>query len=201
MDPFDEIYLTEEAAERLGVPIARAFEHEVRQVGQWFYQTGATIAGAADAWYHRHHLGGPPTAQPGPRPFRPRPIDDDNNHPRFAIDDYAGFARPLYGLVGHDTFLGRGRSPSLPVLLHPTTMARSMDWSPGSPPQRITRSMARAAKRAAELMESPRVRRTAEGVWRHTRINVDRGRVSVRFHPYRAAAHAFGFGHLAHAIP
>ena len=73
----------------------------------------------------------------------------------------------------------------------------------------ITRSMTRGARLASEAFETPRVRRfvrrTGEAVYHHTSYRaVQRdGRTThtIRVHPYRIAAHAFGFGHLAHLIP
>lgn len=216
MDPFDEIYLTEEAARRAGIPIARAFGRAGLRVTRSLWHELGAIAGLAQAWYrthrmwHQNHDSSTPSS--GGRPWGPRgrnmhPIDDGSSagDVQVHIGDYQGLAYGIRGLVGPDTYLGRG-FPAHPmahtVRDHGVRRALRdrMDWSPP-----ITRSMTRAAKRAGELMESPRVRRTLQGVYEHTSVTVDRTghryNLRIRHHPLRAAAHAAGYGHLAHAIP
>lgn len=185
---------------------------------------GIPLAFVALAWYAYyavHHdpqwsqsggSGGDST--PAPPPSDPPPVPPGREDPIAAVHDYAGLAYPVRGLVGLDTHLGVGRHP-VPCAIPEHAMSiprRAMRMQgprgpPDSPARRITRSMSRAAKRAGELMETPRVKRTMQGIYHHTSVHYDppttrsRARVSIRHHPYRAAAHALGFGHLAHLIP
>lgn len=219
MDPFDEIYLTEEAARRAGIPIARAFGRAGLRVSRSLWHELGAIAGMAQAWYrthrmwHQNHDSSTPSSAGRPwGPFgrRMHPVDDGSSagDVQVHIGDYQGLAYGVRGLVGHDTFLGRGyvaHPMAHTVRDHGVRRALTNHLVERSPV--ITRSMTRAAKRAGELMESPRVQRTMQGIYHHTSVHFEgattrsRARLSLRFHPYRAAAHAMGFGHLAHAIP
>lgn len=157
-------------------------------------------------WNHAGDSGDSTPSDPSPSPPPPAPPPPGRDDPVVGTGSYAGLARPVRGLVGHDTFLGIGRCP-IPCAVPEHIMAiprRAMREAPPASP-RITRSMTRAAKRAGELMESPVVKRTARGFYEHSSVHIERTghryNLRVRTHPYRVAAHAFGYGHLAHAIP
>lgn len=181
---------------------------------------GVPLAFLALAWYayssithdpHWSNSGGSSDTDTTPnQPPAPAPPPPGRDDPVVGGDAYAGLAHSVRGLVGPATFLGIGRSP-VPCAIPEHIMAvprRAMrERTPRSPI--ITRSMTRGARLASEAFETPQVRRfvrrTGEGIYRHTSYRfVERnGRQThtVRAHPYRIAAHMFGFGHLAHLIP
>lgn len=224
MDPFDEIrvgYYSERFAvsqgRRIFPSLLRAGRNAagaIERDGRWLYHDLIAVAGALDAWWHLHsqnrNVGRPmPPDPPAPPPGPP-------SDPQVAIDDYAGMAHPVKGLITPDTFKGRPLRAHL--VAHSDRTHREIQQvidgivarvpprralRPGSPASpRITRAMARAAQRAGELFETPAVKRTAAGVWKHTIVERDRGgRYHVYMHPYRIAAHAVGAGDIAHLIP
>lgn len=180
---------------------------------------GLPLAFLALAWYayesithdpHWSNSGGSSTTDTPSTPPPPAPPPPGRDDPVVGTGSYAGLARPVIGLVGHDTFLGIGRSPipcAIPEHIMRVPRRALRERSPRSPI--ITRSMTRGARLASEAFETPQVRRfvrrTGEAVYRHTSYRfVERGgrqTHTIRAHPYRMAAHMFGFGHLAHLIP
>lgn len=180
---------------------------------------GIPLAFLALAWFayetithdpHWNNSGGGETT-PGDPPPPPAPPPPGRDDPVVGTGSYAGLAHPVRGLVTHSTFLGIGRSPipcAIPEHIMSIPRRALRERSPPRSPI-ITRSMTGAARRASEVFETPQVRRfvrrTGEAVYRHTSYRfVERnGRQThtLRGHPYRIAAHMFGFGHLAHLIP
>lgn len=172
------LYRDEEAA----VAAGDAFEAQntgriiPRGFSRWALGGGAALVSAEIAHLLARHNENTGHTNPPPGCGR-RCGPADPEVPLVQYGAYAGLAHGIRGPIQPHTFLGisrrKARHPlAYTVRFHDNIRDAAVDAS-----DRVTRSMSGAAKRAGELMESPRVRRTAHGIYTHLRDNV-----SVRRH-------------------